>query len=442
MIDTDAHRVQTGPGGAITSELSLDLWWWGEDEAPGLGSWLERVCNAFEASHGVHVKLSLLRHTEVLPGFPAAFAAGQAPDLHFFWNGIYVMESVWSGQVAPLDGLLDPGELLAIGGGAQSKWEGTTYRVGWYVIPVVWVANRTVLARAGVGSLPATWEDFLAACERVRADGGRPITAGDGEGDFSIWWLTHFLTQELDSAGDAARLVFGELDWRSARYYSPWLRLEQVRDAGFLDREALPLTLWEGLARFNEGGSAFTIASGPMFAACRSALGDGATVQVAPAAGVGRLASLPIVDTQGLGLSSSSRNKEAAAGLLQHLHEPEQRRSLWEEVRLFPADGRWAGPEADAPADYRRMWEWWAGGPSAPYVPNLLPLPMHYRLAELGQAVLAGEIDGLRAGALAYAAAAEWVAADAGRAERYRSWVREVAAEEAGLTPLNQPGED
>jgi ABC-type glycerol-3-phosphate transport system substrate-binding protein len=426
---------------AITSNRSLSLWWWGDDEAPGLGRWLKTACSAFELSQGIHVDARRLRHTEVLPGFPIAWAAGEAPDLHFFWNGIYMMESVWGGQLEALDLVLERQDLIAIGGGPMSRWEGRTYRAGWYVIPVVWVANRSVLSHAGVNGLPSTWDEFLYACERVRRRDRQPITVGDVEGDFSIWWLTHLLTQELDAAADAARLVFGELDWRLARYWSPWARLEQVRDAGFLDQEALPLTLWDGLARFNEGGSAFTLASGPMFTACRAALGGSATVMVAPAAAAGRLARLPIVDTQGLGVASSSINKQAAAAFLCHLHAPEQRRSLWEQVRLFPADTRWQGPHSDD-VDYELMWQWWARGPTAPYVPNLLPLPMHYRLAELGQAVLAGDIDGERAGTEARAAAADWVRLDAGRAERYRAWVHEVAAELDGLTALARRGED
>ncbi len=415
--------------GSEPLSAELTFWWWGEDEAPGLGAWLEGACAAFEATHGVAVRLRLLRHDEVLPGFPAAAAAGSAPDLHFFWNGIYLVDHVWKGYLAPLDGLVDAAALEAIGGGPQSRVGRKTYRAAWYVIPVLWVANRAVLARAGVDRIPATWDELVHACERVRAAGLSPITAGDGEGDFSVWWLTHFLTQALDDAADAARLVLGELDWREPRYAAPWARLAQARDAGFLDAEALPLTLWRGLERFNEGESAFTLASGPMFAGCRRALGEKATVLVAPTAGAGRLAGLPIVDTQGIGVSASCPRPELAAAFLRLLHDEERRRSLWEDVRLFPADRRWAGPGAGADPDYLRMWGWYARGPSASYVPNLIPLELHYRLAaEIGQAVLAGTLDARDAGAEARVRSRAWVEADAGRAEVYRRWILEASA--------------
>jgi ABC-type glycerol-3-phosphate transport system substrate-binding protein len=402
---------------------SLDFWWWGEDEAPGLGAWLRDAVASFGPAD---VRLRLLRHDEVLPGFPAAAAAGKAPDLHFFWNGIYLVESVWRGYVAPLDGLVPDAELTALGGGPQSRVGGRTYRAGWYAIPVVWVANLAVLRSAGVEKPPGSWDELVTACERVRRAGLRAITAGDGEGDFSVWWLTHFLTQELDEPRDAARLVLGDLDWRDPRYGAHWSLLADVRERGFLDAEALPLTLWQGLERFHEGQSAFTLASGPMFTGCRRALGDDAALLVAPRAGRGRLAGLPIVDTQGIGVSSASRKQELAAAFLVHLHDQERCDSLWRSVRLFPADHRWQGPGSAADADYRLLWEWYVGA-NAPYVPNLLPLELHYRLAAgLGQDVLAGRLDAARAGGEAARRSRAWVQADPARAELYQAWINEA----------------
>lgn len=407
---------------------SLTFWWWGEDEAPGLGRWLESACTSFNRESGADVQLRLLRHDEVLPGFPAAAQAGTAPDLHFFWNGIYLVDHVLRGYVAPLDALLDPRELDAISGGPQSRVGGRTYRASWYVIPVVWVANEDVLERAGVNELPSTYGEFLDACERVKAVGLFPVTVGDGEGDFSVWWLTHLLTQELDEPADAVRLVLGDLDWREVRYRAHWERLAELQTAGFLDSGALPLTLWEGLERFNRGLSAFTLASGPMFASCRQALSDSATVLVAPVAGNGRLAGLPIVDTQGIGISSQSTQAELAAAFLVHVHDDRRRRSLWEDVRLFPADRRWNGPGLEADVDYQRMWDWYAKGPNAPYVPNLMPLELHYHLAaEVGQAVLGEEVDGAAAGDMAAERSQEWRASDSERTGSYRDWAFEAA---------------
>jgi raffinose/stachyose/melibiose transport system substrate-binding protein len=412
----------------VTRYEELSFWWWGEDEAPGIGAWLDAAGEAFEAESGTRVGLRLLRHDEVLPGFPAAARAGRAPDLHFLWNGLYHIEFAWNRLLLPLNDLFEQGELDAFGGGPQSSSGARIYRVGWYVIPVMWVANLDVLALAGIERPPETWDELLYDCERVRSAGLRPLTAGDGEGDFSVWWLTHFLTQELDHVVDVARLVLGELDWREEQFSGHWRRLAELRSRALLDEDALPLTLWSGLERFNEGLSAFTLASGPMFAACRRALGEAAIPFVAPVAGDGSLAGLPIVDTQGIGISASCNNPALAAAYLRFLHDEERRASLWRDVELLPADHRWEGPEATAASGYRTMWEWYAKGPSAGYVPNLLPLELHYRIAaEIGRDVLADRLVFGSAGAEADRQSRAW-RADKRRVDRYRAWTLEVAA--------------
>jgi ABC-type glycerol-3-phosphate transport system substrate-binding protein len=297
------------------------------------------------------------------------------------------------------------------------------------VIPVVWVANCEVLSASGTHTLPETWPELVDACERARSAGFRPITAGDGEGDLSVWWVTHFLTQALDLPADAVRLVLGELDWREERFRAAWALLDLARRSGLLDEEALPLTLWDGLQRFNEGRSAFTLAYGPMLAGSRRVLGEAAVVFVAPRAGTGRLAGLPILDTQGIGISASSPAARLAASLLAHLHRPAHRKRLWDDVRLFPGDRRWPGPGATADPDYGRMWDWYAHGPSAPYVPNLMPLDLHYDLAAgIGQDVLAGRLDGDTAGEEAVRRSRAWVEGDPARTAVYREWALEAAS--------------
>lgn len=404
----------------------LVFWWWGEDEAPGLSAWVGEAASSFEGERGIEVALRRLRHDEVLTRLPAAAASEQPPDLHFFWNGMYHVDFVWQGLVEPLDGLLTTDELAAFGGGPQSQVDGRTYRAAWYVIPVVWVANRDLLARVGICGLPDRWEAFVDACARVRAAGLVPITAGDGEGDLSVWWLTHFLTQALDAPTMVPRLALGELDWRDERFAYAWRLLAEVRDASFLDENALPLTLWEGLEQFNEGRSAFTLASGPMFASCRRALGEAVTVMTAPRALDGPLSGLPIVDTQGIGICSGASSPSRAADFLRTLFEPARRQRLWDDVELFPADHRWAGPDAAADADYRMMWSWYAHGPRAPYLPNLLPLELHYTLAAgVGQAVLAGQLAAENAGEAAREHCARWRTAT--DVDRYRAWALAAA---------------
>ncbi len=53
-----------------------------------------------------------------------------------------------------------------------------------YVLPyapqaLLWNYNKDIFAAAGVSAAPATWEEFLAACEKIKAAGYTPITTDD-----------------------------------------------------------------------------------------------------------------------------------------------------------------------------------------------------------------------------------------------------------------------
>ncbi len=408
--------------------MTLTFWWWGEDEAPGLGRWLQATIEAFEAAHpGVHINAVSEGMLEVIPRFTEAAAAGNPPDLQFFWNGIYHIENAWRGYIAPLDPLIPAEELRQMGATPLSAYQGAQYRAGWYLIPVMWMINRRILLEAGVDAAvipPRTWDQFLVQCDKVKRNAVVPIEAGDKEGDFSVWWLTHFLVQQFDRAVDAAQLFLGGLDWRDPPYYDHWTRLKTVWDAGYINADAADRDLWSAAAEFCRGGAAFTLASGPMFPACAQALGDDAIVAPAPIVGAGRLAGLPIVDTQGVGIAEAGPNPEIAAGFIRFMHSPEQLQRLWDDVQLLPANEIWQGGDRIAHPEYRKMWQWFSRGPATIYLPDLMPVHFHFQgMAQVGKKIMAGEMDGAGAGAFAADVTWQWHDENPDEVRHYRTWV-------------------
>ena len=383
------------------------LWWWGEDEAPGLASWVARAAQEHEVVAGVTVETRLLRHDQVIPSLPAAAASGDTPDLHFLWNGIYHIEHAWNGLLLPLEDFFPPEQVAEMTGGSQSRFRGGTYRAAWYLIPVMWVVNRELLARAGIDAPPTLWDELIEACERLQAAKISPIVAGDGEGDLSVWWLTHLLTQTFDLGTDVAELALGKRSWSEPRYDRAWRELHRFTQAGWIDHSYLPLTLWEAFARFCQGEGAFTLASGPMFVECRRRLGDRVEMITAPRIDTGSLAGRPIVDSQGLGIPAHASAPSAGAGLLVALASPDAGRSLHDEVGLQTAD---AAPE-----------------PTAPYVPNLLPLPLHFDVcAQVGQRIIAGKLAPSAAGAEADRGCGQWRSRNADQVPVYEEWIGDV----------------
>ena len=92
-----------GARNAWAQQKGLDIWWWGEQELPGLQKFVDSSIAAYKDTT---VKSMLQDTAVVISQFQTAAAAGNAPDIQYLWNGIYHMESVWLGYLKAMNGLV------------------------------------------------------------------------------------------------------------------------------------------------------------------------------------------------------------------------------------------------------------------------------------------------------------------------------------------------
>src|SRR6185503_9133072 len=146
----------------------LSMWWWGEQELPGLKAVVDDAVKSYTAAS---VKPMLQDTAVVISQFQTAAAAGEAPDIQFLWNGIYHMESVWLGYIRNRDGLVKEDVIKASEPTLLSNYDGHTYRLGWYPLPMIWIYNEDMFEKAGLDpeKAPETWDSFLAACEKLKS---------------------------------------------------------------------------------------------------------------------------------------------------------------------------------------------------------------------------------------------------------------------------------
>ena len=57
-----------------------------------------------------------------------------------------------------------------------------------------------------------------------------------------------------------------------------------------------------------------------------------------PVYGKGKMAGIPILDTQGLGISTKAKDPKAAAAFLEYLQSPERLKAFWETTGWIPAN--------------------------------------------------------------------------------------------------------
>lgn len=405
---------------------NLVMWWWGEQELPGLQAWVDDTVAAYT---GANVSAMLQNTDVVISQFQTAAAANEAPDVQFLWNGIYHMESVWFGYLSPLNGLVDQAVLDRSGATPLSFYEGNQYRVGWYPLPMIWEYNKDLFDNAGLDAdnPPQTWDQLLDACDKLKTSGVDPIGGGVQDGFWGEWYLGHALVQSLDSASEALDLFIGDLDFREPQYHEFWVRLEELKNLGFLNDSMSSLELYPGIDLVVTGQLGMSESIGTRIPADNAATNGRIGAMVMPVFGTGALAGKPIVDSQGLGIASQSDQKEAAADFLEFMHLPERLDRFWELTSWMPSDSNWDSSVIEDPV-VQKLWdEWITAEDSIPYIPNLMPAQFWTdAMFVASQEIIAGTMTGEEAGELAARVVQEWRDFNPDLVENYQIWAEDL----------------
>jgi raffinose/stachyose/melibiose transport system substrate-binding protein len=409
------------PGSSALGATELNMWWWGEQELPGLQAFVDEAAKSYTAAT---VKPMLQDTAVVISQFQTAAAAGEAPDIQFLWNGIYHMESVWLGYLQPLNGLVSDEIIKASSPTLLSNFGGKTYRLGWYPLPMIWIYNKDLYDKAGLDAdkAPATWDEFLAACEKLKSAGVAPVGGGIQDGYWGEWYFGHALGQNVDSAGEVIGLFICERDFREPKYHEHWVKLEELKKAGFLNPEMSSTELYPGIDLIVAGKVAAGLSVGSRVPADSKATKGRIGTMVMPVYGKGKLAGQPIFDSQGLGIPAKAKDPKAAAAFLEYLQSPEQLKALHEKTGWIPANTGFDISVIEDPA-VRDMWQRWGLSPNIPYLSNLVPGQFYEQaLLPTAQQVVEGKITGEQAGELAYNVAKEWRDFNPDIVENYKKW--------------------
>lgn len=195
------------------------------------------------------------------------------------------------------------------------------------------VCNMTVLEEAGVNPDEIkTWEDFGAACEKIKAAGKTPVHMGGKDnwtiGQFFDWAAPSFcVTNEKDNQKDA--LKEGKFDtaaWEKvAGLMDEWVK------AGYFNEDALTADYNSDMKALAEGTAAFGLYG-------NSAVVD--TLKVNPDAKIGMMPipsasaddepSLIAGEDIAVGVWKDSKVKDQAAELLDYLAKPEVMKKIAE----------------------------------------------------------------------------------------------------------------
>ncbi len=182
--------------------------------------------------------------------------SGTPPDMFSYWAGARVQALVDKGHLEPIDDIWAAADLDAKLSPAVSQ--ACTHGEHAYILPltqhyVCFFYNKALFEQAGV-SPPATWEEFLNVCARLKEQSITPIALGARHRWPAQFWFDMLL---LRTAGPEYRrqLVQGQASYTDAEVIRAFGLWRELLQAGyFLDRaEALD---WADAAKAVHGGEA------------------------------------------------------------------------------------------------------------------------------------------------------------------------------------------
>jgi ABC-type glycerol-3-phosphate transport system substrate-binding protein len=426
-----AESVQAALSGAAGARAgTLKMWWWGQQEAVGIQRWMNDTLSKFQRKYGVKVNATLMDTNNVIPQFTNAAAAGHPPDVQFLFNGIYHMENVWLGYINELNSLLPKSVLKNSGATQLSVYKGKQYRVGFYSIGFGIAYNKSHFKKAGLDpeSPPKTWAAFMEACAKLKKAGYIPIGGGVKDGFLGEWYLVNSLTQNLNSPADALNLFIGKLDWRQPRYHEHWVKLEELKKKGYFNDDINSLQLYQGIQLFDTGKASMCFNTTPAIPNSQKQLGTkNVGYFMLPKFGGGKMAGIPILDTQGFGIPTKGSDHETAAKLLAFMHSKERVQAMWSLSKQIPANTTFDASVINDPL-IRTVQKKWVAGKHNVYIADLMPTKFWTdAMFVASQKILAGSMTGEQAGDLAHTVTDTWKKQNPDMVQNYTTWGKDLA---------------
>jgi len=166
---------------AADSDVTLVYWsMWEATEPQGIV--LKEAIDAFVAETGINVDVQFKGRSGIRQGIQAALDANTNIDI--FDEGVDRVLGNWGSYLLDLEEYVAASNyeetassvaMSAIRELSGEGLKGVPYQMSVYG----WFYNPGIFAEAGVTEVPATWDEFLDACAKIKAAGYVPITSDD-----------------------------------------------------------------------------------------------------------------------------------------------------------------------------------------------------------------------------------------------------------------------
>lgn len=175
---------ESGSGAASSTITIMASQDWIEDSEQELGA-------KFEEETGIHVDYQILPADQYQDVLLTRLNSGEGPDIFMAQSG-FAIETTYKVQENAVDLSNEPWmSTYSTFSAEQTSVDGVNYGMTYYdtTTDYYMIYNKKLMEAAGVTSVPTTFADFEAACEKIMASGVTPIyePVADGWHQTMLW---------------------------------------------------------------------------------------------------------------------------------------------------------------------------------------------------------------------------------------------------------------
>jgi len=199
----------TAGGGA---PVTVD-WWHITTGEPGKTDF-QKIADAYTTAHpNVTIKVTVLDN-EAFKTKLSTTAAADYPDLFQSWGGGIMADQADAGllkditsDIASWKDTINPGAMSIY------AYKGKQYGVPWDMGMIGFWYNKALFQQAGITAAPTTWDEYLAAVQKLRAAGIQPL-AISGKDKWPSMHLWTYLVLRA-GGGDSLSKMIQSGDWNT-----------------------------------------------------------------------------------------------------------------------------------------------------------------------------------------------------------------------------------
>lgn len=408
--------------------ITLRIWFWGEDEAPGLKAWLDETGKLYKEKHpNISLETELLQIDAIYPRFQASVAAGDPPDAHMLWGGVLGLEQAWAGKITSISDYWKESDLEKIFGGTRGEcyWNGKQWGIPLYIDPWLAAINKEVWKKSGVDpeKPPTEWPDFVKAQEKIKAAGFTPWSVGMKDGYYGAWFPSLLQYQYFDSFTELHKAVVGEQKLTEKNHSGWWYAIQELRDKGLFNNDSTSITLAEGNDKFLQGNVGFVLGVQPLISYYIKQMGvDKVGVMIPPSPGKGKLKGhIPLPSGASLFIPYNAKHKEEIADFLKFMYSKDRSNALHQQTGAFPGSNLLDPAVIEYPQN-KLIYNWMKEKPTVAYNFNY-PGAFEEALYSIGQLFMAGEIDAAKAAQMYEDAAEKWRQNNPEQVKNFKIWI-------------------